>query len=117
MADYTLPRGRRQFGGSLNIPGMARRLPNAYGTDAYQAGVTQDRESTLGRLVSPAGSQMTPVPSSSSANDQLRAEQTQALAQHAQYRQRLSGLEDANQLRQNDLKLAENLLVATDPTM
>jgi len=117
MADYTLPRGRRQFGGSLNIPGMARRLPNAYGTDAYQAGVPQDRESTLGRLVSPAGSQMTPVPSSSSANDQLRAEQTQALAQHAQYRQRLSGLEDANQLRQNDLKLAENLLVATDPTM
>src|SRR5262245_13490529 len=119
MADFTLPRPRRQFGGSLNIPGYARALPNAYGTDTYQAGIPQDRESTLSRVTPEPIGMAGPSPGmpSDKANNQLRAEQSAALAAHAQYRQRLNTLGDMNQVRQNDLKLAENLLIATDPQM
>ena len=124
MADFTLPRPRRNFGGSLNIPGYARALPNAYGTDTYQAGIPQDRESTLQRAGVPTAppapigaAGASPGMPSDQANNALRADQTAALAAHAQYRQQLNTLGDANQARQNDLKLAENLLIATDPTM
>jgi hypothetical protein len=124
MADYTLPARRRNQSTPaptlpvLTLPGMGQRsqagvegfltqLPAQMGsgTPAYQAGIDQSRG---GEAAQAAGGMVENMTA-------LRNAQEQSLAAHKAYREGLQRTQQQVDTRNNDLRLAQNLLIATDP--
>lgn len=126
MADFTLPRPRRRQSeipptslpvlpvgrmqsSQPGVDGFLTRLPASIGsgTPTYQAGIDQSREGQAAQAAGGMADQMV----------ELRREQDAALAKHKQYREGLKAAQQQVDTRNNDLRLAQNLLIATDPNV
>ena len=104
----TLP--GQSMNSSAGVESFLNQLPpQMQGTDRYRAGVpAQDMDTSAFMRDSSA---RTP------SDDALRFQQTQALAAHKDYRDKLQATQQQVNTRQDDLRVANNMLIATDPAV
>jgi hypothetical protein len=117
MADFRLPRrapgslpvslpGQSLSGQSqAGIAGFLKNLPpeTGGGTDTYRAGLDQSTGGDMQRGLA------------STQEAAVKAQQATALQAHKDYHDKLQATQQQVNTRNNDLKLAQNLLIATDP--
>ena len=109
----TLPGQSMNAPGGGGIEGFLSQLPPsmAAGTPSYRAGV--DQSQAAAGAGGPGDASLL-IKQQTSELD-LDPNQAAALEQHQVYAQGLQATQDQVNIRKNDLKLAENMLTATDP--
>jgi hypothetical protein len=105
-----------------SLPAVAKQLPTAAGTPNYQAGVDQSQAGLDKQQVIDQARTMSSVPYMAKMDPAVgpsgpRSPEDQAMMQkHKEFAQQLQTAKSAADTRQNDLSLARNFLVATDPS-